>query len=126
MHNIRETKNYQSLPVPSPLSTEQPKDESKSIRDSDANVVEIVVKKTSQPLGLLLRVYDEENGVFIDDIVNIEKSPFNIGDQLIKINEVQLASLQDLNLMDIVGSSKIGEDLHFQVKRPKLNKKKQK
>ena len=123
MHNIRESKG-RSLPVPSPLSTEQPKDESKSIRDSDANDVEIVVKKTSQPLGLLLRVYDEENGVFIDDIVNIEKSPFNIGDQLIKINEVQLASLQDL--MDIVGSTKIGEDLHFQVKRPKLNKKKQK
>ena len=69
----------------------------------------------------MLRVYDEENGVFIDDIVNIEKSPFNIGDQLIKINEVQLASLQDL--MDIVGSTKIGEDLHFHVKRPKLNKK---
>ena len=123
MHNIRESKG-RSLPVPSPLSTEQPKDESKSIRDLDVNEVEIVVKKTSQPLGLLLRVYDEENGVFIDDIVNIEKSPFNIGDQLIKINEVQLASLQDL--MDIVGSTKIGEVLHFQVKRPKLNKKKQK
>ena len=61
MHNIRESKN-QSLPVPSPLSTEQPKYESKSIRDLDANDVEIIVKKTSQPLGLLLRVYDEENG----------------------------------------------------------------
>ena len=54
----------------------------------------------------------------IDDIVKIEKSPFHIGDQLIKINGKRLASLQDL--IDIVGSTKIGEDLHFHVIRPNL------
>ena len=61
--------------------------------DPDANCIQITVKKNSQPLGLLLCVYDEENGVLIDDIVNIENSPFNIGDQLLKIYGKQLASL---------------------------------
>ena len=101
MHNIRESKKHYSLPVPLSLSIKQPKDESKSIMDPDANCIQITVKKNSQPLGLLLRVYNKEKGVLIDDIVNIENLPFNIGDHLVESNGKQLASLQDL--MNIVG-----------------------
>ena len=80
--------------------------------------IKITVKKTSQPLGLVLTVFDGGKGVFIDEIINNQKSKFSIGDQLLKINGKELSSDQDVT--NIIGCTKLGEDLQFTVLRSKL------
>ena len=55
---------------------------------------------------------------FIDEIINNKKSKFRIGDQLLKINGKELSSDQDVT--DIIGCTKLGEDLQFTVLRSKL------
>ena len=66
----------------------------------------------------MLTVFDGGKGIFIDEIINNKKSKFCTGDQVLKINEKELSSVQDVT--DIIGCTKLEDDLNFTVLRSKL------
>ena len=90
----------------------------KKVLNSGTKELRITVKKTSQPLGLALYVYDDREGIFIVHITNKENGAFSIDDQLLEINLTQLLSVQDV--MGVIGNIKLGEELNFDMKRSKL------
>ena len=52
------------------------------IKDQEAVILQVKVKKTKKSLGLLLQFDTQHKVVFINDIVNSTNSVFEIGDQI--------------------------------------------
>ena len=83
--------------------------------DMDATIAQINAQKTSQPFGLKLQVFEEEQAVYIVEIANDKITNFCVGDQILQINGKKMSSVQDV--MSSIGSSSIGDDIQFTVKR---------
>ena len=88
--------------------------------DSEYEILNLAVKKTDQPLGLVLDFYEEDQVVFIKDIRNDMLSFFHIGDQLLQMNNKKLSSVEDL--IAVMKETDLGSLLSFEVKRPKKAK----
>ena len=102
-----------STPV-SPIPYTKQKNTDVSV-DTDATIAQINVQKTSQPFGLKLQVFEEEQAVYIVEIANDKITNFCVGDQILQINGKKMSSVQDV--MSSIGSSSIGDDIQFTVKR---------
>ena len=92
----------------------------KTVLDSEYEILNLAVKKTDQPLGLVLDFYEEHQVVFIKDIRNDMLSFFHIGDQLLQMNNKKLSSVEDL--IAVMKETDLGSLLSFEVKRPKKAK----
>ena len=88
--------------------------------DSEYKILNLAVKKTDQPLRLVLDFYEEHQVVFIKDIRNDMLSFFHIGDQLLQMNNKKLSSVEDL--IAVMKERDLGSLLSFEVKRPKKAK----
>ena len=108
--NISECHNTPVSPIPST------KQENPDVSvDMDATIAQINVQKTSQPFGLKLQVFEEAQTVHIVEIANDKITSFCVGDQILQINGKKMSSVQDV--MNGIGSSSIGDDIQFTVKR---------
>ena len=96
-----------------PFHTQNKKNTDVSV-DTDATIAQINVQKTSQPFGLKLHVFEEEQAVHIVESANDKIPSFCVGDQILQINGNKMSSVQDV--MSSIGSSSIG-DIQFTVKR---------
>ena len=103
----------QSTPV-SPIPYTKQKNTDVSV-DTDATTAQINVQKTSQPFGLKLQVFEEEQAVYIVEIANDKITNFCVGDQILPINGKKMSSVQDV--MNSIGFSSIGNNIQFTVKR---------
>ena len=60
---------------------------------------------------------EQEKVVFINDIVNSDISILKAGDQILRINNKKIDSVQGIT--QIVSQADIGSDIEFKIKRPK-------
>ena len=97
-----------------PFHTQNKKNTDVSV-DTDATIAQINVQKTSESFGLKLQVFEEEQAVYIVEIANDKITSFCVGDQILQINGKKMSSVQDV--VSSIGSSRIGDDIQFTVKR---------
>ena len=89
--------------------------------DTDAEILDVKIKKTSKTLGIVLQSDELEKVVFISDIVNNSVSVLKEGDQILQINNQNIDSVQGIT--HITGQADIGSEIEFKIKRPKIFKK---
>jgi len=119
-HQIKHWKEHKKLCI---LATEDPQNVMKDfepVTNSNADFLQVQIKKTDQPLGILLQ-FDEENEVLlINDIMNSKMSALQVGDQILQINEQKPSSVQDF--IQILSLVDVGKYIQFKVKQRKETK----
>ena len=72
---------------------------------------------SDKPLGIRLQFDEENEVVFINEIVNSKMSTFQVGVQILEINKLKSTSVKDLiHILSRVGT---GNYIDFSVKRIK-------
>ena len=79
--------------------------------DTDAEILDVKIKKTSKTLGIVLQSDELEKVVFISYIVNNSVSVLKEGDQILQINNQNIDSVQD-----------IGSEIEFKIKGQKYSR----
>ena len=87
------------------------------INDHDADILQLKVKKTKKSPGLLLQYDTQQKVVFINAIVSTRDSVFEVGGQILQINDHNINSVE--NITHTMGQTDIGNVVEFKIKRPK-------
>ena len=90
---------------------------SNTVLDTESEVLDLMITKTKKSLGIVLQMDEQEKVVFINDIVNSDISILKAGDQILRINNKKIDSVQGIT--QIVSQADIGNDIEFKIKRPK-------
>ena len=88
-----------------------------TVLDTESEVLDLKITKTKKSLGIVLQMDEQEKVVFINDIVNSDISILKAGDQILRINNKKIDSVQGIT--QIVSQVDIGNDIEFKIKRPK-------
>ena len=116
-HQLAHWKSYKKFCA---LLSEDPRAKVKefgTVLDTESEVLDLKITKTKKSLGIVLQMDEQEKVVFINDIVNSDISILKAGDQILRINNKKINSVQGIT--QIVSQADIGNDIEFKIKRPK-------